>query len=175
MPLSNPNTVTILQGEFQVSHNPEVVLSTVLGSCVAMCLFDLEQKIGGMNHFLLPDGGADTGGSVKYGTHAVELLINELLKKGAQRSNLKAKLFGGAHLQSHLSDIGGSNALFAREFIRDEGIECLGESLGGPNARRLKFWPTTGSAKQLLVPITEAPKPIEPKVATAAEAEIELF
>ena len=98
----------------------------------------------------------------------MEILINALLKAGARRNRLQAKLFGGARLSATLSDIGQSNARFAKEFLATEEIPCLAESLGGINARRVLFRPRTGHARQLLVPDTN----VEPPVSVAARASV---
>ena len=167
----------VLQGEHQVSGAPDVVLSTILGSCVAVCLWDDVAGLGGMNHFLLPFGPkAAAATPERYGVHAMEILINALLKAGARRNRLQAKLFGGAQLSATLSDIGQSNARFAKEFLATEDIPCLAESLGGTSARRVLFRPRTGNVRQLLVPDTK----VEPPVSVAARAplrpaSIELF
>lgn len=146
----------VVQGEFTATTDPHVVLTTILGSCVATCMWDPVAGIGGMNHFLLPgdtEGGSD---EVKYGVNAMELLINALLSNGAARGRLQAKLFGGAHVIATLSDIGEKNAAFAERFLRAEGIPCVGQSLGGARARRIRFWPTTGRAGQMLLESTFA-------------------
>lgn len=148
---------TVLQGEFRVSADPNVILSTVLGSCVAVCLHDPHNRIGGMNHFLLPGRETGDGVKIRFGAHAMELLINTLLKQGAARGNLVAKLFGGSAMSRNLADIGAANAAFACEFLSNEGIPVVSESLRGTSARRLKFWPVTGRAQQMLVPNDSAP------------------
>ena len=153
-PGARPETrIHVVQGEHRVASSPEVVLSTILGSCVAACMRDPVAGIGGMNHFLLPDGEG-TGprsSSVEVGVHAMELLVNGLLREGARRERLEAKLFGGARMIAGLSDIGGRNADFAETFLRREGIAYLGGSLRGRQARRIQFWPTTGRARQFVV------------------------
>lgn len=145
-------TIALLQGEHHVSADPDEVITTVLGSCIAACLWDARAGIGGMNHFLLPDGPAGGANSLRYGLHAMELLINALLRRGADRGALRAKLFGGAHLQIHLPDIGSRNMAFAQDFLRREGIACVGGSVGGNRGRRLRFWPCDGRAQQFLLP-----------------------
>jgi chemotaxis protein CheD len=121
-----------------------------------------------MNHFLLP-ASHDTvhARSLRYGAHAMEMLINDLLKQGAVRSALQAKLFGGANMASNLGDIGASNARFAKTYLETEGITCTAESLGGVNARRVLFRPATGHVRQMIVVNTEllerAPKAPAPK------------
>lgn len=144
-------TITIVQGDYAVSSDPAVIMSTVLGSCVAVCLFDPQARIGGMNHFLLAGEGQARGDDLKYGINAMELLINKVLRAGGERRALQAKLFGGARMTDHARDIGRSNAIFAQEFLDREGIPCVSQSLGGEKARRVQFTPTTGAARQLQV------------------------
>lgn len=145
------NIITVVQGDYAVSADPDVVLSTVLGSCVAVCLFDPRARIGGMNHFLLAHAGTTQSEDLKYGVNAMELLINRLLRAGADRRILQAKLFGGARMTDHARDIGESNSLFALDFLGREGIACLSQSLGGDKARRVQFTPATGAARQLQI------------------------
>lgn len=149
---SQPKIRTVVQGEFIVSQEASHILSSVLGSCVAACIHDPVANIGGMNHFLLPNGRDDSGSQVKYGAYAMELLINEIMKMGGSRSNMQAKLFGGANITPAFGGIGQQNISFARSFLRDEAIPCVSESVGGNQARRIQYWPTTGAAKQRLVP-----------------------
>lgn len=127
------------------------MFSTVLGSCIAACLYDAENGVGGMNHFLLPSTSSQDSKNARYGVHAMELLINGVLKKGATRQHLKAKVFGGAKMSANLSDIGLSNAEFVQRFLRDEGISCVSSSVGGTSARRVRFHPVTGNAQQTRV------------------------
>ena len=143
--------VNIVQGEHHVSADPEVVISTLLGSCVAACLYDPVCRVGGMNHFLLPGrrGVRDIDG-LGLGVHAMELLVNALLAAGARRERLEAKLFGGAHMMGGLRDVGRQNALFAMSFLEAEDIPHRGGSLGGSCARRVQFWPASGRARQLV-------------------------
>ncbi|MES1199520.1 MAG: chemotaxis protein CheD [Pseudomonadota bacterium] len=141
----------VVQGEYAILDDANVVLSTILGSCVATCLYDPLARVGGMNHFLLPGEGAASGESMKYGVNAMELLINGMLQRGATRNRLEAKLFGGAHVIDNLNDIGAQNAAFAERFLRMESIRVIASSLGGVSARRVRFWPATGRASQLLL------------------------
>jgi chemotaxis protein CheD len=149
-PLATERTTHVVQGHYVVSGDAGDVLSTVLGSCVAACMHDPVARVGGMNHFLVP-GGEGVDDSVKYGINAMELLINGLLQRGALRSRLEAKLFGGARVVRGLSDIGEKNAAFAAQFLRSEGIRMAGHSLGGQKARRVRYWPASGRALQLLI------------------------
>lgn len=164
MSLQRENLVNVIQGDFIISDDSKTILTTVLGSCIAVCLYDTRRGIGGMNHFLLPNRDGAEGENVRYGAYAMELLINGMLKMGAERERLEAKYFGGGNMIGTLQNIGGSNAEFARQFLSDEGIPCLAESTGGTQARRIRFWPTTGKVKQLLVASSaaplEPPKPI---------------
>ena len=142
------NVLHVNQGEHAVSDCPETLITTLLGSCVATCLWDPQAALGGMNHILLPDGMGQDLQSRSFGTNAMELLINDLLRRGAQRARLQAKLFGGARMISGLSDIGEANSRFVEDFCRREGIPCLASSLGGTQGRRVQFWPVSGKARQ---------------------------
>lgn len=143
--------LNITQGEFAVSDESDLAIQTVLGSCIAVCIRDAQHKIGGMNHFLLPDSGDDDLGAVKYGAVAMELLVNGILRAGGQRQNLEAKMFGGGNVMRGLSDIGKQNIEFATRFLRTEQIPCVGQSVGGEKARRLRYFPTSGLARQQFV------------------------
>lgn len=166
------------QGEHHVTDDPDVMLTTILGSCVALCLRDPRTGIGGMNHFLLPEGaGAGTDAGRRYGAYAMELLINDCLKMGARRERLEAKLFGGGRMFDTLRDVGASNADFAEKFMRDEGIAVVGGSLRGSGGRRVQYWPATGRALQRAVTDTQIPLPTptaRPRIAVDAGA-LELF
>ncbi len=172
-------SLQIVQGEFRVSSDPEEEMSTILGSCIAACIWDEGCGIGGMNHFLLAQSLAPTSDGAaprdnRYGVHAMEVLINGLLRAGARRDALRAKLFGGAKISATLRDIGASNAAFARQFLKTEGIPCIAESLGGQQARRITFHPATGRARQLLIPNEQAQEP-RPAPGPAARTNVELF
>ncbi len=143
--------VHITQGEAYVTDKKDEMLTTILGSCVAGCIRDPVRGIGGMNHFLLPEGGEDDRDAMRYGVNAMELLINEILKKGGDRSRLEAKLFGGANVISAMSGIGSRNAEFARRFLANEGIPVIGGDVGGSNPRRVQYWPATGRARQMSI------------------------
>lgn len=171
-------TINVIQGDYAVSEESETVLTTVLGSCVAACLYDPHARIGGMNHFLLPGAKADDSISMSYGLNAMELLINDMLKRGARRKNFRAKIFGGASMRKGLTDIGSQNARFAKEFLECEGIICESESLGGTSARRLRFWPASGRAQLKIIGDVSVVKPAvtKRKIIKPAEAsELELF
>lgn len=144
-------TLHVMQGACLASSSPDEILTTILGSCVCTCLCDPVAAVGGMNHFLLPTAGFEDSRQLRYGLHAMELLINALLKRGASRQRLEAKLFGGATMSAQLGAIGKENADFALRYLAAEGIACTGKSLGGTHARRIRFWPTTGRAQQLFL------------------------
>lgn len=167
--------VHVGQGEHHITSDPNVVLSTILGSCVAMCLRDPLAGVGGMNHFLLPEGaGAGTDAGRRYGAYAMELLINDMLKAGGRRERMEAKLFGGGRMFDSLRDVGRANADFAEKFLRDEGILVVGGSLRGDGGRRLHYWPVSGRAMQRAVTDVVAPKPV-PVMAPVDTGALELF
>lgn len=143
--------VHVLQGDYAVSDRADTILTTILGSCVSTCICDPVAGVGGMNHFLLPGNGTEDRQSIRYGLHAMELLINGLLKMGASKHRLQAKLFGGASMSDGFGRIGEENGIFALEFLSNEGIPCVAKSLGGTSARRVRYTPTTGYAQQLIV------------------------
>lgn len=169
--------VTVILGEHRISDDPDTVLTTILGSCVAACIFARGRGIGGMNHFLLPGADPRDSHNVKYGAHAMEQLINALLRAGARRDELQAKLFGGANVVRALSNIGQANAEFARRFLADEGIALVSHCLGGARGRRVRFWPVSGRAQVMTMgaSFAEARLPAAPAPAGIAAGEVELF
>jgi chemotaxis protein CheD len=175
--------VHIIQGEYKVISDPDVVLSTILGSCVAACLRDPVAGVGGMNHFLLPGSanpGMGGGDATRYGVHLMELLINGLLKKGARRERIEAKVFGGAKTIATFSNVGEQNAAFAMKFLRDEGIKVVGSSTGGEHGRKLEFWPVSGRARQYPLTGAETQKTVAQEqrpapVQKPVESSIEFF
>ena len=171
--------VTVMQGQALVDGDPHIEFSTVLGSCVATCLFDPDVRIGGMNHFLLsePPAGlaATTAIDEHYGVYLMELLVNQMLARGAAKSRLKAHLYGGANVNRNMMRIGTANAEFAQEFLRREGIVVMREDLGGTNARRVDFRPASGQIRCRTVEDRLAP-PVTPTTRPArASGDVELF
>lgn len=148
--------INVLQGEKQISGDPNTMLTTILGSCVAACLWDPEAGVGGMNHFLLPGNSGDQSGNTRYGVNAMELLVNGLIKKGAERHRLRAKLFGGAKMFDGSANIGGKNVEFARWFMQAERIPIEMECLGGRKGRKIRFWPSTGRAQRMFMDDSKA-------------------
>ena len=144
----NRKRISIAPGEFHVSTE-NIVISTLLGSCVSACLYDPVMKVMGMNHFLLsnhrysksmPVCATEAG---RYGIHSMELLINALMKRGAKRKNLKAKAFGGGSMWKQKTDnffcVGDINSRFTREFLSNENIPLVTEDLGGDTGRVIHF------------------------------------
>jgi chemotaxis protein CheD len=145
----NSEAAKILPGEYYATGR-NMVLVTVLGSCVCACIRDRVSGIGGMNHFMLPDSGQDRnnplGESARYGVYAMEILINQLLKMGAKRSNLEAKVFGGASVLRGftVNNVGERNAEFVMQFLKTEKIPVLAQDMLDVNPRKVYYFPTTG-------------------------------
>lgn len=139
----------ILPGEYYASGR-DLVIVTTLGSCVSACLWDDLRKVGGMNHFMLPDCGASGydlhGESGRYGVFAMELLINQLIKMGAQKSRIKAKVFGAGNVMKDLvsSNVGERNAEFVVRFLATERIPILASDLLDVWPRKVYMFPATG-------------------------------
>jgi chemotaxis protein CheD len=140
------NLVRIYTGDVATSTRP-VVMHTLLGSCVAVCLYDPLLRAGGMNHILLPGGCEDCTGT-RFGVHAMELLINELMKRGGDRRRFLSKAFGGANVMNGLktATIGDDNAKFVRKFLDAERIPLVGQRLGGTQAVHVYFTSDSGKA-----------------------------
>lgn len=170
--------ITVLQGQVRVSDDPGVELGTVLGSCVAACLFDSIARVGGMNHFLLAEPPANHKAGdvdVHYGVYLMELLINEMLGQGALKSRIRAHLYGGANLRAGMAPIGSANAAFARSFLESEKIPLMREDLGGVCARRIDFRPATGQVRCRIVEAAQAPE-LRPTTRTdRTSGDVELF
>ena len=142
----------ILPGEYYVTEQDEII-TTVLGSCVSACIRDPDTGFGGMNHFMLPGDDAKNLGkwggqdclSTRYGIAAMENLINDLLKQGAQKHRLELKLFGGGKIMDmDINNVGERNVEFAKQFVQTEGLVPLAEDLGGPYPRKVNYFPKTG-------------------------------
>lgn len=140
--------VKILPGEYYVTRQDKLIV-TVLGSCVAACIHDKVQGIGGISHFMLPFGLDESeliDSSIRYGSHALEMLINQLLKLGAIKDQLEAKVFGGGNVlaapDSYL--IGERNAAFLLSYLEAEKIPVVSQSLLGAWPQKVYFFPSTG-------------------------------
>lgn len=141
--------VHIIQGEYKVISDPDVVMTTILGSCVAACLRDPVAGLGGMNHFLLPGTGNVTGGdATRYGVHLMEPPDQRPPEAGSAARPVEAKVFGGAKTIASFSNVGEQNAIFAMQFLKDEGIPVISSSTGGEHGRKIEFWPVSGRARQ---------------------------
>lgn len=147
--------VKILPGEYYVTRSVEAI-STVLGSCISACVRDPVLNVGGMNHFMLPEDATvgpnnwldpAVGLATRYGSYAMESLINDLLKLGATRGRLEIKLFGGGQILSGMTDVGGRNIEFIRNYIRLEGFRVAAEDLGGTQPRKVIYFPASGRAR----------------------------
>jgi chemotaxis protein CheD len=148
-------TVKILPGEYYVSRGEEAI-STVLGSCVSACVRDPARGIGGMNHFMLPEDATTgpndwldpaIGLATRYGSYAMESLINDLLKLGAARERLEIKLFGGGRILAAMTDVGGRNIEFIRNYMTLEGYRVAAQDLGGTQPRKVVYFPQSGRAR----------------------------
>lgn len=140
------DAVKVLPGEYFVS-NEDLVIMTVLGSCISACIWDGRARAGGMNHFMLPDG--DNGdGFGRYGSYAMELLINEMLKKGARRESMQAKVFGGAQVMAGFTtmNVGERNTQFVLEYLATERIPVVSQDVLDIHPRKVCFFPVTGKA-----------------------------
>ena len=136
--------VKILPCEYFVYHE-DILILTTLGSCIAACLWDREARIGGMNHFMLPEGD---GGSGRYGSYAMEVLINELMKQGATRATLEAKVFGGGQVIDGMNsmNVGERNTDFVLDYLKAERIPIVSKDVLGIHARKVCFLPASGKA-----------------------------
>lgn len=146
----NTEAAKISPGEFYFT-NKDMLIVTVLGSCISACIRDKVTGIGGMNHFMLPDSASadrdsPVSESMRYGSYAMEVLINQLLRNGAKKENLEAKIFGGGNvLKSFTStNVGVRNANFVKTFLKNEGIKVTGEDLLDVFPRKVYYFPKTG-------------------------------
>lgn len=145
--LFNAHMVKILPGEYHATADGTII-TTILGSCVSVCLYDSSNGIGGMNHFMLPgktggnSGGED--GSARYGIHAMELLLEHVIQLGAAPARLEAKIFGAGRVMEGMSDVGKRNSEFARHYMKEKKIEIRAVDVGNVFPRKLCFFPATG-------------------------------
>ena len=146
------NAVKILPGEYFVESDQrsdqlsdDLLIMTTLGSCIAACLWDREVKIGGMNHFMLPEGDADSG---RYGSYAMELLINQMMKRGATRATMEAKVFGGGQVVEGMTtmNVGQRNTDFVIDYLKTERIPILAKDVLSIYPRKVCFLPGSGKA-----------------------------
>jgi chemotaxis protein CheD len=140
------DAVKVLPGEYFVS-NEEIMIMTVLGSCISACIWDGRARAGGMNHFMLPDGDGGDGGG-RYGSYAMELLINQMLKMGARRETMQAKVFGGAQVMAGFTsmNVGERNTKFVLEYLATERIPVVSQDVLDIHPRKVCFFPVSGKA-----------------------------
>jgi len=136
--------VKVLPGEYYVDAEDMLVMTT-LGSCIAACLWDRNARVGGMNHFMLPEGSGDSG---RYGSYAMELLINEMMKRGASRQTMEAKVFGGGAVISGMStiNVGERNTQFVLDYLKTERIPIVSKDVLDVYPRKVCFLPASGKA-----------------------------
>jgi chemotaxis protein CheD len=172
----------IAQGEYAVSTDPSVLYSAVLGSCVAVCVYDSGVGVGGMNHILLP-GGTNAGGydeNRRFGAYLMELLLNGMYSLGARRNHMEFKVFGGSKIFDARFNPGDLNIRFVEGFLGNEGFKIEASSLGGTVGRRVEFSPVTGKVRMRFISdgksLPEAVR-AEPKrpPAPAHSGELDLF
>jgi chemotaxis protein CheD len=153
------DAVKILPGQYHASSGPGTI-TTVLGSCVSTCLWDPVERIGGMNHFMLPGDtavpGATWTASARFGVYAMEVLINQMTRMGADRRRLVAKVFGGARVLAGFDklDVGAKNAEFVLEFLKVEGIPVAAQDLLDVHPRKVHFFPATGKVQMKRLHVT---------------------
>lgn len=157
----NVLAVKILPGEYHVADN-NIMISTVLGSCVSVCVFDSLNGVGGMNHFMLPGNKLEQGKSLdpsaRYGSHAMELLLKHYTKLGGKRASLEAKVFGAGKVMDGMSDVGRQNADFALEYLSSRNIQVVAVDVGNIYPRKVVFFPGTGRAYVKRIPNQKLPQ-----------------
>jgi chemotaxis protein CheD len=175
--------IRLLPADYVASDRP-IALVTLLGSCVSACLYDPALALGGMNHFMLPGGHDSDATSARYGVHAMELLINDLLKRGARRGKLLGKVFGGGNVLSgfHSDPIGTRNARFVLEYLAAENIPVMAQDLGDIHPRKVGFFVQTGRTLVKRLPtartdaIVDAERALYRRLANApVSGSVELF
>jgi chemotaxis protein CheD len=147
-------TRRILPGEYYVTAADESI-TTVLGSCISACIRDPTAAVGGMNHFMLPEDGGNgdrwldpsAGLATRYGSYAMESLMNDLMKQGARRERLEIKLFGGAQILASSLNVGQRNIEFIHKFLSIEGLRAVAEDLGDNYPRTIAYSPRTGRVR----------------------------
>ena len=146
--------VKVLPGEYYVDDH-ELLIMTTLGSCIAACLWDRNAHVGGLNHFMLPDGDEDSG---RYGAYAMELLINEMLKRGAEHASLEAKVFGGGQVVAGMDrlNVGERNTRFVLNYLKTERIPVVSKDVLDIYPRKVCFLPVSGKAMVKRLAATQA-------------------
>jgi chemotaxis protein CheD len=151
----------IAPGEYYVTNHDETII-TVLGSCISACIRDPDIGAGGMNHFMLPQeqGGSAAssaaGLATRFGSYAMESLVNSLMKLGANRARFEIKLFGGGRILASGTDVGVRNIEFVRQYLHTEGLRIVAEDLGDNCPRRVEYSPATGKVRLRRLPPLDA-------------------
>jgi chemotaxis protein CheD len=179
--------IKVYPGEFHLTTSKDERLVTILGSCVAACIRDPLTGFGGMNHFMLPEDEAGQWGaeimSARYGNHAMEKLINELIKLGCPRERMEVKVFGGGNVIDSQHAIGSKNGEFILRYLTAEGLKCAAQDLGGDYPRRIEYSPASGRVVRRLLRRTDSDPLVREEMAyqsslsskKMAAGEIELF
>jgi len=173
-------------GDYHVTAAADEMLVTILGSCVSVCVRDPLLCIGGMNHFLLPESESGHWGGVsattRYGNHAMETLINDIVAMGGVRGRFEVKIFGGGHVIESSIAIGQKNVEFAERYLANEGMTVVAKHVGGPHPRRIHYFPQTGKVQMLLlrratdVAVFEQERDYQRKIAARpVEGSVDLF
>ncbi len=141
----------ILPGQYYVTRNDEMI-TTVLGSCISVCIRDGKSGLGGMNHFMLPQAGGEASSdslsdAARYGNYAMELLINDIIKHGGERRRFEVKVFGGGRILAQMTDIGQRNIAFTRQYLATEGLRVVAVDVGDVYPRKVQFFPASGIAR----------------------------
>jgi chemotaxis protein CheD len=169
----NCPAVKVLANEYYVASN-DLMITTILGSCVAACIRDSSTGVGGMNHFMLPEGDPNSplSDTMKYGAYAMEVLINEVLKAGGAREHLEAKVFGGGAVLGTMQhmNIGERNAQFVLNYLKMENIPVRGHDLGASHARRVSYFPADGRAMVRRLVSARSASIVATREAAAADA-----
>ena len=149
--------VKVLPGEYFVATE-DLLIMTTLGSCIAACLWDRHARVGGLNHFMLPEGSAGEDGNGRYGSYAMELLINEMMKRGATRSSLEAKVFGGGQVIAGMEtmNVGARNTAFVLDYLKTERIPVVSKDVLDIYPRKVCFLPASGKAMVKRLAATQA-------------------
>jgi chemotaxis protein CheD len=161
-PSENKWLINVPVESFYVTAEDEVVCTT-LGSCVSACMHDPTCCIGGLNHFLLPQQpeGGSSKQALRYGSHAMDQLIEELERMGARRATMETKVFGGGSSNLLGADVGGANVTFVMEYLHAEGMSVVAHDVGGGWARQVRFYPNTGRVRVRRLEMNRRPEIIE--------------
>lgn len=157
-PRFGAHAIMVPPGRHHVSTNPDEMIVTLLGSCIAACIRDPIAAIGGLNHFLLPESdsgqwGKTVDAALRYGNHAMETLINDIIKLGGSKSRLEVKVFGGGQIikTESSTSVGQKNVDFIKRYLANEGLTIAAEHLGGMAPRRIHYFPITGKVQMRLM------------------------